>query len=60
MQGNQENKHRCVALADIFPNHETEGGGGGVNDVERLLLYYLLKIIHEDVLILFKNDFFSL
>ena len=32
----------------------------GVNDVERLLLYYLLKIIHEILLILLENEFHSL
>ena len=29
----------------------------GVNDVECLLFYYLLKIIHEILLILLENDF---
>ena len=56
VQGNQENKHRCATLADTFSDPET----GGVNDVERLLFYYLLNIIREILLILLKNDFYSL
>ena len=54
VQGNQENRHRCATLTDIFLDPET----GRVSDVERFLFYYLLKIIHEILLILLKNDFF--
>ena len=32
VQGNQEKRHRCATLADIFPDLET-----GVNDIECLL-----------------------
>ena len=57
VKDNQENRHRSPTLADIFPDPET-GGGGGVNDIESLSFYYLLKISYEILLILLKNHFY--
>ena len=54
VQGSQENRHMCATLADIFPDPET---GKGVKDAERLLFYYLFKIIHKILLILLKMTF---
>ena len=55
VQGNKENRHGCAALADIFFDPEM-----GVNDIERLFFYYLLKIIREILLILLKKDYYLL
>ena len=55
VQGNQENRHRCATLADIFLEPKKR-----VNDIEHLLSYYLLTIIYEILLNLLKNDFYSL
>ena len=43
----------------FFPTLK-RGGGGGVNDLECLLFYYLLKIINEILLISLKNDCYLL